>query len=408
MSSHLTRRRFVTGSLGGLLSLALKHRCDRLFAADGPRRTKRCVVLWMGGGPSQMETFDPKPGTATGGPTKAIQTAVPGISIAADLPEIAKRMEHLSLLRGLTSPEGDHDRGEHFLHTGYPFVQAFPRPTLGAVVSHENPPADFPLFVSIGARGLGPAYMGPDHAPFAVENPAEAVRLITGLRRQRGSLRTLEQFNSSFDAAHADAALDRRKASLRKVERMLTTPFVKALDVENAAEADKLRYGESEFGQRCLLARRLLESGVQFVEIAHGGWDTHDNNFSQVSRLCGEIDRPWAALIDDLRSSGLWDETVLVWMGEFGRTPQINGNTGRDHFPAVTPVVVGGGGLRGGLAVGGTDASGLKITEGEAKVPDLLATLMTAIGIDPAHEFRTEFGAVAPATDHGKIIRALL
>lgn len=408
MSSHLTRRRFVTGSLGGLFSLALKHRCDRLFAADGPRRTKRCVVLWMGGGPSQMETFDPKPGTATGGPTKAIQTAVPGISIAADLPEIAKRMEHLSLLRGLTSPEGDHDRGEHFLHTGYPFVQAFPRPTLGAVVSHENPPADFPLFVSIGARGLGPAYMGPDHAPFAVENPAEAVRLITGLRRQRGSLRTLEQFNSGFDALHADAALDRRKASLRKVERMLTTPFVKALDVENAAEADKLRYGESEFGQRCLLARRLLESGVQFVEIAHGGWDTHDNNFSQVSRLCGEIDRPWGALIDDLRSSGLWDETVLVWMGEFGRTPQINGNTGRDHFPAVTPVVVGGGGLRGGLAVGATDASGLKITEGEAKVPDLLATLMTAIGIDPAHEFRTEFGAVAPATDHGKVIQALL
>lgn len=408
MSSHLTRRRFVTGSLGGLFSLALKHRCDRLFAADGPRRTKRCVVLWMGGGPSQMETFDPKPGTATGGPTKAIQTTVPGISIAADLPEIAKRMEHLSLLRGLSSPEGDHDRGEHFLHTGYPFVQAFPRPTLGAVVSHENPPADFPLFVSIGARGLGPAYMGPDHAPFAVENPAEAVRLITGLRRQRGSLRTLEQFNSRFDAAHADAALDRRKASLRKVERMLTTPFVKALDVENAAEADKLRYGESEFGQRCLLARRLLESGVQFVEIAHGGWDTHDNNFSQVSRLCGEIDRPWGALIDDLRSSGLWDETVLVWMGEFGRTPQINGNTGRDHFPAVTPVVVGGGGLRGGLVVGATDASGLKITEGEAKVPDLLATLMTAIGIDPAYEFRTEFGAVAPATDHGKVIRALL
>ena len=408
MSSHLTRRRFVTGSLGGLFSLALKHRCDRLFAADGSRRTKRCVVLWMGGGPSQMDTFDPKPGTATGGPTQAIQTAVPGVSIAADLPEIAKRMEHLSLLRGLTSPEGDHDRGEHFLHTGYPFVQAFPRPTLGAVVSHENPPADFPLFVSIGARGLGPAYMGPDHAPFAVENPAEAVRLITGLRRQRGTLRTLEQFNSGFDAAHADAALDRRKASLRKVERMLTTPFVKALDVENAAEADKLRYGESEFGQRCLLARRLLESGVQFVEITHGGWDTHDNNFSQVSRLCGEIDRPWAALIDDLRSSGLWDETVLVWMGEFGRTPQINGNTGRDHFPAVTPVVVGGGGLRGGLAIGATDASGHRITEGEAKVPDLLATLMTAIGIDPAHEFRTEFGAVAPATDHGQVIKALL
>ena len=408
MQINATRRQFVRGSLGGLFALALQHNAQHLFSAESAKPTKRCVVLWMGGGPSQMETFDPKPGTSTGGPTTAIKTAVPGIEIASNLPEIAKRIDQLSIIRSLSSPEGDHDRGQHFLHTGYPFVQAFPRPTLGSIVSHENPRSDFPLFVSIGARGLGPAYMGPDHAPFAVENPAEAVELITGLRKQRGSMRLLDGFSSAFDREHLDTGLERRRASLQKVERMLTTPFVKALDVAKASESDRTRYGESDFGQRCLLARRLLESGVKFVEVTHDGWDTHDDNFNSVARLCSEIDGPWAALLDDLKASGMWDDTVVVWMGEFGRTPQINGNTGRDHFPNVTPVVLGGGGLKGGVVVGQTNESGLEIAEGAVTVPDLFATLLTALSINPQHEFRTEFGAIAPASDHGTPIAGLL
>jgi len=408
MQLNATRRQFVRGSLGGLFALALQHDAQHLFSGQTAKTTKRCVVLWMGGGPSQMETFDPKPGTTTGGPTTSIKTAVPGIEIASNLPEIAKRMDGLSIIRSLSSPEGDHDRGQHFLHTGYPFVQAFPRPTLGAIVSHENPRSDFPLFVSIGARGLGPAYMGPDHAPFAVENPAEAVELITGLRKQRGSLRLLDGFSSTFDREHLDTGLERRRASLQKVERMLTTPFVKALDVAKASESDRARYGESDFGQRCLLARRLLESGVKFVEVTHDGWDTHDDNFNSVARLCSEIDGPWSALLDDLKASGMWDDTVVVWMGEFGRTPQINGNTGRDHFPNVTPVVLGGGGLQGGIVVGQTNETGLQIAEGAVTVPDLFATLLAALSIDPQHEFRTEFGAIALASDHGKPITALL
>lgn len=409
MQLNFNRRRFIGGSLGGMFALAMKHHCDHLFAdVAAVKSTKRCVVLWMGGGPSQMETFDPKPGTTTGGPTTSIATAVPGIEIAANLPEIAKRMDRLSIVRGLTSPEGDHDRGDYFLHTGYPMVQAFPRPTLGSVISHENPASDFPLFVSIGSRGLGPAYMGPDHAPFAVENPAEAVQLITGLRRQRGSLRLLEEFSTPFDQQHLDGAIDRRRASLQRIERMLTTPFVRALDVEHADDADLARYGNSEFGQRCLLARRLLESGVKFVEVSHGGWDTHENNFDAVANLCSEIDQPWGALMDDLQASGLWEDTVVVWMGEFGRTPQINGNSGRDHFPRVTPVVLGGGGLKEGVVIGATNETGLEIAEGEVTVPDLFATLFTALGVDPHFEFRTEFGAIAPATDHGTPIAGLL
>lgn len=408
MYRAMSRRCFCTGAMGGMFAYALRHGWDGLFAAEASRVRKRCLVLWMAGGPSQLETFDPKPGAATGGPTEAIATSVPGLEIAAHLPEIAKRMDRLSVIRSLTSPEGDHDRGEYYLHTGYPFVQAFPRPSLGSIVSHQSPPVDFPLFVAIGARGLGPAYLGPDHAPFAVENPAEAVQLITSLRRNRHMLQRLLEFNGSFDRQHADSALQRRSASLTRIERMLTTPFVSALDIDRAPESDLRRYGEGEFARRCLLARRLLEAGVQFVEVGHGGWDTHQDNFNEVARLCEEIDRPWAALIDDLVASGLWEETILVWMGEFGRTPQINANNGRDHFPTVTPVVLGGGGLRGGLAIGQTNATGLEIDSTPRTVPDLFATLLTALGIDPAHEFRTEFGAIAPATDHGTPIAELL
>ena len=408
MQFHQSRRRFLGHSLGGVFAFAMKHACDSLFAAEPGGAVKRCVVLWMGGGPSQMETFDPKPGKVTGGPTTSIATKVPGIEIASNFPEIAKRMDRLSIIRNLSSPEADHDRGQYIMHTGYPLVQAFPRPTLGAIVSHESPVADFPMFVSVGGSGLGPAYMGPDHAPFAVQDPAAAVQLIAGLRRQRRSMQFLEEFSTRFDESHLGSGLDRRRATLQRIERMMTTPFVKALDVDSASESDRARYGEGEFGRRCLLARRLLESGVRFVEIQHDGWDTHSDNFNAVASLCGEIDAPWSALLDDLQSNGLWNETLVVWMGEFGRTPQINSDNGRDHFPNATPVVLGGGAIKGGIVVGQTNETGLEIAGDKVTVPDLFATLLTGLGLNPAHEFRTEFGAVALASDHGKPIGALL
>uniref|UniRef100_A0A7C4QR80 DUF1501 domain-containing protein n=1 Tax=Schlesneria paludicola TaxID=360056 RepID=A0A7C4QR80_9PLAN len=408
MQTPINRRRFLRQSWGGLFGLAAAHGWSRLFSAETARSTKHCIVLWMAGGPSQLETFDPKPNTATGGPTRAIDTTVPGLRIAEHLPHIAQRCEHLAILRGLTSPEGDHARGTHLLQTGYPFVQAFPRPSLGAVVSHENGGSDLPHFVSLGARGLGPAYLGADHAPFAVEDPGEVVRLLTELQKQRLQLQRLRVLGAEFERQHLDAALDRRAATLQRLERLLVTPFAKSLDLRTASESDRQRYGDSPFGQRCLLARRLLEAGVKFVEVYHEGWDTHADNFTNVAQLCREIDAPWATLIDDLRASGLWDETVIVWMGEFGRTPQINGNTGRDHFPKVTPVVLGGGRVAGGRSFGHTDRLGLEIESGRVTVPDLFATLLQALGIDPRKEFRTEFGAIAPASDHGSVIDGLL
>jgi|JI10StandDraft_1071094.scaffolds.fasta_scaffold00144_38 hypothetical protein len=411
MTIRISRRGMLQTFGAGIFGLACKHRCDALFAAPLNKlqaNNKRCVVLWMDGGPSQMETFDPKPSTSTGGPTESISTSVPGIAIAKYLPKIATKMEHFSILRSLTSPEGDHDRGSHLLHTGYPQVPAFPRPTLGSVVSHESPTADHPLFVSVGSRGFGPAYMGPEHAPFTIEDPNTAVSQLRELTTQRSWLRKLDSFNQVFDEDNYDQNLARRKSSIARIERLLSTSFVQALNVEKSPTQDLERYGDSTFGRRCLLAKRLLDSGVRFVEIAHGGWDTHDDNFNSVARLCTEIDGPWNTLIEDLQASGLWDETVVLWMGEFGRTPQINANSGRDHFPKVTPVVVGGGGLRGGQVIGQTNKLGLEIDGPSYTVPDLFATLLSTLGIDPNHQFQNEFGAIAPASDNGKIIASLI
>lgn len=408
MQARLSRRSLLQIVGSGIFAFSCRHRCDAIFAAPPVNSVKRCIVLWMDGGPSQMETFDPKPGTATGGPTEAIATSVPGISIAKHLPKIATKIQHLSIIRNLASPEGDHDRGSHFLHTGYPQVPAFPRPALGSVVSHESPPSDHPLFVSLGTRGLGPAYMGPDHAPFSIEDPSIAVAQLKELTKQRSLLQRLDSFNQTFDQDHYDSNLARRKSSISRIERLLSTPFVKALNVDRSPTQDLERYGDSTFGRRCLLAKRLLEAGVRFVEVTHSGWDTHEDNFNNVASLCNDIDGPWSTLIDDLQANGLWEDTVVVWMGEFGRTPQINANNGRDHFPQVTPVVLGGGGIRGGQVIGQTNKLGIEIEGSSISVPDLFATLLATLGIDPNHQFQNEFGAIAPASDNGKIIQGLI
>ena len=361
----------------------------------------------MNGGPSQFETFDPKPGTSTGGDCGTIKTSVPGLSIAETLPEISQHMHQLSVLRSLSSREGEHVRAQYFLHTGYPFVSGFPRPALGSVVSRETPELGFPRYVTIGPRGFGPAYMGPEHTPFTIENPDQALQLMRRLRRKRSRLGFLQELGRDFDERHATSLLKQRDAMIGRIQTMLTTPFVRATNLESESEATRERYGMHEFGQACLLARRLLEIGVNFVEVQHDGWDTHGNNLQQVRNLCESIDGPWAALMDDLQSSEMLDDTVVLWMGEFGRTPRINAQRGRDHFPQVTPVVVGGGGMSQGQVIGSTNRLGTEVDGDSVSVADLFATLMTALGIDPNQTFQTSFGSPTSATDGGVPIAGL-
>jgi hypothetical protein len=385
----------------------MRHHCQAAMTKQPTGQAKRCVVLWMQGGPSQLDTFDPKPGTSTGGEFNAIATAVPGLGISEVLPEIAKHMDKLSVLRNVTSTEGEHLRGQYYLHTGYPFVPSFPRPAMGAVVSHETPPTDFPRYVTIGSRGFGPAYMGLDHAPYSIENPEEALELLRNIRRRKSRLQLLQDLGEAFDGQHRAAMLERRRTLVTQIERLVSTPFVEALQLDQESSSTRRRYGDHEFGKACLLARRMLDVGVNSVEVQHDGWDTHQNNFPSLRRLCAAIDRPWSALLEDLQSAGTYDETLVLWMGEFGRTPLINANRGRDHFPRVTPVVIGGGPIARGTVVGKTNKTGTQI-EGDAyKVADLFATIFDSLGIDPAQEFLTSFGSPTAATDGGRVIREL-
>jgi hypothetical protein len=402
------RRTFLGGSLGGFFAYALRNRSESLFAQESTGRARRCVVLWMDGGPSQVDTFDPKPGEETGGPTKAIETAARGVRIAESLPQIARRMKKLSIVRSITSKEGDHLRGNYLFHTGYPLVEGFARPSLGAMVSKETPDARTPKYVSLGAAGFGPAYLGAAHAPFSVEDVRQALESLRAVGRKKERIRLLRSLDKEFDEAHPADVLAGREEMLRKIEELSDTSFVRALDLEAEPARDRERYGRSPFGQRCLAARRLLESGVRFVEIHQDGWDTHVDNFAKVRDLCATIDGPWAALLDDLDAKGLLDETIVLWMGEFGRTPSINVQNGRDHYPRVTCAVVGGGGLQGGRVVGETDRLGATIAKDPVTIPDLFATLFSAFGVDPRRRFRTEFGGTATLTDNGTPIKPLL
>jgi len=406
--SCCTRRTFLGGSLGGFFAYALRHREEGLFAQESTGRARRCVVLWMDGGPSHVDTFDPKPGEETGGPTKAIETAARGVRIAAWLPQIARRMNRLSIVRSISSKEGDHLRGQYLFHTGYPLVEGFARPALGAMISKETPEARIPKYVSLGAAGFGPAFLGASHAPFSIEDLPQALDSLRAVGRKKERIKFLRTLDDDFDRAHPAEVLAGREEMLRKIEELSDTPFVRALDLDTEPSRDRERYGTSTFGRRCLAARRLLESGVRFVEIHQDGWDTHVDNFAKVGEVCGLIDAPWAALMDDLAAKGLLDETIVLWMGEFGRTPTINARNGRDHYPRVTCAVLGGGGLQGGRVVGETDRLGANVVKDQVGVPDLFATLVQAFGVDPKRRFRTEFGGTATLTDNGTPIKSLL
>ncbi len=408
--SLLNRRQVLGGTVGGFFAWVVRNRCDQLFARDlrPAVRAKRCVVLWMNGGPSQIDTFDPKPGQSTAGEFAAIGTSAPGIQICETLPQMARHMDSLSVIRNLTSDIGDHQRAQYFLHTGYPFVSAFPRPALGSVISQAGGRSPIPNYVALGAPGFGPAFMGPDHAPFSIENAARARQLLTELRRRRNRLQLLGELGTGFDAGHPGPLLEQRQAMISRIETLSATRFAEALDIERISPADRARYGDSPFARNCLLARRLLDLGVRFVEIQRDGWDTHANNFASIRRLTADIDRPWAALMTDLKESGLLSDTIVIWMGEFGRTPQINARSGRDHFPQVTPVVLGGGPIAGGQVIGSTSATGTAIEGESLRVPDLFATIMAAFGIDPAGEFTTDFDSPTQATDHGQVIPGLM
>jgi hypothetical protein len=426
--NRLSRRDWLRFSAAGIAGCSMSGWLAKLAAAaagDAARRCS-CILLWMDGGPSQMDTFDLKPGHANGGPFRQIATAAPGIRISEHLPQVARRMDRLALVRSMNTKEGDHRLAAAYAHAGYPLRGPIQYPTLGALVAKEVgvEDADLPAFVSIApyrvsnSAAHNPGFLGPRYAPLIVGENLGVQNLTphTGVAGElfEARLRIARQMQDEFVAGHPGPAATSHQTAYQRAARLMRTRAAKALDLDQ--EPAKLRdaYGRSKFGQSCLLARRLVEHGVPFIEVSLGGdntngWDTHSNNFERVRDLSQVLDAAWATLMDDLKQRGLLDSTLIVWMGEFGRTPIINGDQGRDHFPNAWSAVLGGGGIKGGQVIGKTSSGGEAIEERPVSVPDLLVTIYLTLGIDPRKSNQSNVGRPISLVDKtGKPLEELV
>lgn len=392
---RMTRRQWLRTALGAAGGASFLGLLDpRFLYAVGRAEDQTAdavILLWMGGGMSHLDTFDPHPGTDQGGPFQAIQTTAEEIQISEHLPRIAEQFKHLSLIRSLTSNEFDHSRATHQMHTGYVPISSIQHSTIGSIVAKYKgrSPRDenLPPYVSIGIDWAA-GYLGPRYAPYYIGNAQEAdANLVVprglGRRRFRSRLRLLREFDRSFKNRHPkNEALSTYAAHYNAALLMMRPKTARVFDLDAEPSAVRAAYGEaSAFGQGCLLARRLVQAGVRFVEVSLGGWDTHQDNFGTVENKSPELDRAVSTLVQDLRKRGLFDRTVVLLTSEFGRTPRINANQGRDHYPQVWSAVIGGGGILPGRLVGKSD-NGLAVAERPVRVGDLHATLCKALGID--------------------------
>jgi hypothetical protein len=388
------------------------HDLVSLKAAELRKRGMSCILLWMQGGPSQFETFSPKPGHANGGPTKAISTNVPGVEFSENLPNLAKVADQLAVIRSVNSREGAHPRATQLLHTGYLPTASVRYPTLGSIVAKEipHPECELPSFVLVGGGGGGGAgFLGVEYDPFRAtpgQLPANtAVASSEGRYRRRLGL--LDKLEEDFAADGGKQLVEDHKKLYDKTAKMILSPQMKAFRLEDESSAIREAYGRSAFGSGCLLARRLVETGVTFVEVSLGNWDTHDNNFDRSKQLTSSLDKPFAQLVTDLKQRGLLETTLVIWMGEFGRTPRINARTGRDHYPRAFNVALAGAGVRGGSVIGRTNDAGDSVRERPVGVTDLFQTFCHALKIKADKENMSGIGRPIKIVDGGAPVKEL-
>jgi uncharacterized protein (DUF1501 family) len=386
---RLSRRAFLgAASLMGFAGMV-----HPLAAAQLQKSQKRVVVIDLRGGASQLETWDPKPGTDTGGPFQAIPTSVPGLHICELLPYTAQQMHRLAVIRGLNTAEDDHGKGRYIMVTGRRQESAQDYPQLGAVCAKllGSPESPLPGHIHITPKGEGSfnksdaEFLGPKYASVSLGDgkpPANLLRpanLSESADQQRNSFR--EKANAHFTARRRTAETEAYTQSYEQAAQIMARRAVFDISKESPRYQD--RYGRHDFGRHCLLARRLLENDVTFVRVSHTNYDTHHENFDFHIEQLGEFDRTFATLIDDLHDRGMLESTLIVVMSEFGRTPRINRNYGRDHWSKAWSVVVGGCGIKSGAVVGKTNANGTAVVDREVNGGHLFHTYYRAIGLDP-------------------------
>jgi uncharacterized protein (DUF1501 family) len=411
----IDRRDFIHGVSAASLAVGAVNWTELMSARADELRSRgmACILLFMRGGPSQFETFSPKPGHPHGGETKAIDTAVSGMQFADNLPQMAKIAGDLAVIRSMTMKEGNHVRATYLMHTGYAPTASVKYPTLGALVAKEigDKSSDLPSFVRIGDRAAegGGGLLGVEFDAFSMANPQAPANtnLPSGADRYARRLGLLSRLESSYAADGSAHEVAEHQKLYAKAAKMITSAKMEAFGLDREPDAMRDAYGRTDFGSACLLARRLVEAGVTFIEIDVNGWDTHDDNFARVNKLCGQVDQPAAQLITDLKQRGMLDKTLVIWMGEFGRTPKINPRGGRDHFPKAFNVALAGGGVRGGQVIGRTDAGGDEVADRPVGVQDLFQSFCKSLSIDPTIENMSRAGRPIKIVDGGKPVAEL-
>ena len=402
-----TRRQFLQLSAAGVSAVSLSGwlqvLASRAHAAPvipGKKR-KSVVLLWMDGGPSHKDTFDLKPDSKGAGEFKPIATSAPGVQISEHLPQLAKLMHHGVLVRGMSTPEGAHARAKVNMHTGYREKQGgIDYPALGSIVAAEtgDSNATVPNYITIGGRTYGSAFLGPKYQPLIVTDAARGVedlKAMTSPTQFTNRLGLLQEMEKAFHTEYRAGTIADHQTAYERAVRLMNSKEAKAFDITQEATASKSKYGTGKFAEGVLMARRLVEVGVPFVEVSLGGWDTHQDNWTKVKANSQQVDAATSALITDLKERGLLDSTLIIWMGEFGRTPNINtrgAKPGRDHFPKAWSLAMWGGGLKGGQVIGRTDKEGAVVEDQKVTAPDFLATVCELLGIDHQKQNETASG----------------
>lgn len=399
-SDEINRRQFVARTASTLLGVGLlpevftPSKAHAAFEGSSKLKqvatAKNVIYLYMSGGQSHLDTWDPKEGVETAGPTKPIKTSADGVRISEYLPLTAQQMHHVAVLNSITSTQGAHEQGNYFMHTSYTLRGTIRHPGMGAWLNvfQGGGNSTLPNYVYVGndSRHPGAGFFPAGNNPLFVGNPEAGlknVKIQRNLTEERFASRMSladdldKEFRSTFPHRNVKAYSDMYDNAIS----MMKSEDLKAFDLTEEPEDLRKAYGTEAFGQGCLLARRLVERGVRFVEVSLGGWDTHTANFVRVPELCETLDKGLSSLLADLNARGLLQETLVVLMSEFGRTPTINQNVGRDHYPKVFSGIMAGGGIQGGMTYGKSDAEGREVAENKIEIPDVNATIGYALGL---------------------------
>jgi hypothetical protein len=415
-ADHVSRRAFLKGLVGtaaGGVVMNWGALTNMSALADEARKQqKHCILLWMNGGASQFETFDMKPGRPTGGPYRPIATNVAGTQICELMPKMAQHMDKIAVIRSMKTSEVDHPGGIYLMHTGYRPSATVRFPEMGSIVAKyqglEN--ADLPNFVKVfSPSDAGPGFLGPKYQPFGIGPEGSLPPFsVSGMEAERERQRhDLRSFVEDRFAADTKAEVARMHREAYEAARHLQKGReVFKIDAEWAKVRDL--YGDSEFGRRCLLARRLVESGVAFVEVSQSSYDAHADNFEWHRGLVPPMEHAWAGLLVDLKQRGLLDNTLVVWTGEIGRTPSINNRAGRDHYVRCWSTALAGCGIKGGAVYGASDENGVEVKDNPVTEGDFFATMYRAMSINPMTENYAGLRPVPLAPFGSKVVKDLL